>query len=395
MQTEQNRLLIDSVGCNIRIACMANDKLKELFIDSKQQTSMVGDVILGTVKRVLPSKFAFIDIGHEKIAFMNLLPDQKLKLGDNILVQVSKDATSGVADKGAKVQDILRLKSRLMILYPTSRPSEIGISKKIVDKTDRKRLKHLATKYLPTGFGCVLRTESTTVTEQALQADFIELYNLHNNLAQKAQISVAPKLLHKAEFIYIDLLTDYLEEIIVNSESEFYTLQEKAPQYKEKIKLWDSNIALFEAYNVEKQIKNALNRNVWLNCGGFITFDPVEACIVIDVNTGKYSGKGGYSETALKTNLEAAQAITEQIALRNLSGIIIIDFIDMPNKADRQSLLTALKTALAKIRIPPNVVTMSDTGLVQLIRRKQREPLYKILQTTCPHCNGLGRVDKL
>ncbi|MCL2017145.1 MAG: ribonuclease E/G [Defluviitaleaceae bacterium] len=419
IQQPQKKLLIDSCENSVRMACLTDNKLTEIFIDIKNdiktdtkndtktdtktsitvdetsQKSIVGNVILGTVKRILPSRFAFIDIGSEKNAFMNLEEHHRLNLGEKIIVQVTKDATgTAMTAKGAKVQSTIRLKGRFVILQP-SQDCTVGVSKKIADATERKRLRKLAQKLLPVGFACVLRTQSTTATYQDIQAEFAALQTLHTSIVQQAQTAAAPKLLHKEEFIYSDLLTDELQQIIVNNAAEYSALLAKMPQYAPKIKLWNAETSLFATYGIEHQITQALNRNIWLDSGGFVTFDPVEACVVIDVNTGKYSGKGGYRETALKINLEAAETIASQIALRNLSGIIIVDFVDMPSKTDQQKLLETFKTALNQLRIPPTAVSMTDFGLVQVARRKQREPLYKLLQTSCPCCNGLGRVTKI
>jgi len=359
------RLLIDRQGDTTRIACMTDNKLTEIIIES---ASAVGHIINGVVKNILPSRFVFIDIGLEKNAFMNLPHNLTLKPGQYIPVQVRKDAT---ANKGASVSEILQFKGRLAMLYKSNK-REIGVSSKITYKPERKRLLKLASDLLPEDYSCILRTQSNNASDKALKEEFLQLIELCNATEKKAQHSPAYELLYKEDLILNDLLTDDLNEIITS----------------------EDNKNLFEEYDVERQIKKALQRNVWLPCGGFVTFDQVEACVVVDVNSGKFSGKKDYRETVLKVNLEAAQIIAEQITLRNLSGMIIIDFIDMSEDSDKQTLLTFLGQELKKSRIPADIVGMTSLGLVQLTRRKGREPLSKLLQQSCPHCNGSGRILK-
>ena len=377
------RLLIDGKGQAVRTALMEDERLVEIFIDRKDKGSMVGYIINGVVKNILPSRFAFIDIGQEKNAFMNLPSDMGIKQNQHIPVQVRKDATD---DKGANVSEVLKFKGKMVILYPCNN-KEIGISKKITDKTERKRLHQLAAKLLPVGYGCVLRTQSKGGTEEAIAAEFDYLAALCAQVLDLAQYSPAPQILHRDNLILNDLLTEDIEEIILNDEEALLKFKETGIA-----RLWNSEEDLFDVYGVNQQIKKALNRNTWLPCGGFVTFDQVEACVVIDVNTGKFSGKKNHRETILKTNLEAAKCIAQQIALRNLSGMIIVDFIDMPAKEDKDELLIAFESALNKDRIPSKIVGMTTLGLVQLTRRKQREPLNRLLQHICPHCGGSGRI---
>ena len=379
------RLLINSQEALLRAACMTDNKLTEIFIDNTN--SMVGNIINGRVRNILPSRFAFIDIGQEKNAFMNISDGLVIKSGQNIPVQVRKDASG---DKGANVSEVLQFKGRLAILYPSNENREIGVSQKITDKPERKRLQKLASKLLPAEYSCILRTQSSGVKEEDLQRDFDHLTDLYVRTIQAAKVSTAPKVLHIDDLILNELLTDDLDEIILDDMVLYLRVKNNA-----KVRLWEESTPLFESFNVERQITKALHRQVWLPCGGFITIDPVEACVVIDVNTGKFMGKNNYIETVLKTNLEAAIVIAEQIALRNLSGMIIVDFIDMPDEDNKKKLLTTLGQELAKGRIQADIKGMTPLGLVQLTRRKQREPLHRLLQKPCPNCNGTGNVKKV
>ena len=367
------RLLIDSHGSAVRTAYMLDGQLAEIFIDNKDGGSLVGHIINGIVKTILPSQFAFIDIGEDKNAFMNLPEDGKLKVGQLIPVQVRKDAT---AEKGANLSPILQFKGRYAIIHPGF--GEIGVSKKIADKEERKRLTKLATAILPSGYSCILRTPSKGISQENLQLELAQLIKICEDTIKSAEHAPAFKILHRNNIF--DDLPD-VDEIITNDPQLGY-------------KLWEGETKLFEAFDVERQITKALHRNVWLPCGGFVTFDPVEACVVVDVNTGKFGGKKNYNETIMKTNLEAAKVIARQISLRNLSGMIIIDFIDMQKDEDRNKLLDELSKELKTSRIPSDIVGMTPLGLVQLTRRKQREPLHRLLEEDCPHCNATGSIKK-
>ena len=383
------RLLIDYRGEAVRAACMTDGKLKELFIDHKKNSSLVGSIFNGVVKNILPSRFAFIDIGQEKNAFMNLpVGELSLKVGQYIPVQVRKDASGS---KGPNVSDVLKFKGRLAIVS-LSQSREIGVSGKISSKAERKRLQGLAASLLPRGYSCVIRTQGNGATKETIQAEFEQLCNLNVEIYKSAGYSPAPKLLYRDELILNDLLTNELEEIILNDSDAFSQFKKNA--FVKCVRFWDENVEgeLFAAFDLERQILKALQRNVWLPCGGFVTFDSVEACVVIDVNSGKFLGKKNYRETVLRVNIEAAQCIADQIALRNLSGMIIVDFIDMPEEEDKNKLLSIFGAALKQLRIPADIVGMTTLGLVQLTRRKQREPLSRLLQQSCPHCNGSGRV---
>lgn len=374
------RLLIDYSDEVVRTALLEDRKLKEIFIDYKDKGSIVGYIINGIVKNILPSKFAFIDIGQEKNAFMNLSPDSPLKSGQYIPVQVRKDASG---DKGANVSEILHFNGRFVIIYP-SKAQEIGVSQKIADKTERKRLQQIALKFLPKEYSVIMRTQSKGISEEEIQAEFEKLTAKCNVVLEEAKYATAPKILYQDNYILKDF--SGINEIIVNDAKAL-------PQFNGQATLWEGEQDLFEAFDVERQINKALQRNVWLPCGGFVTIDQVEACVVIDVNTGKFMGKRNYRETILKTNLEAAECIAEQIMLRNLSGMIIVDFIDMPDESDKNKLIAVFSQHLKKDRIPADIIGMTPIGLVQLTRRKQREPLNRLLQQPCPCCKGVGRMN--
>jgi len=392
------RLLIDYLRNHaIRTAYLEDRKLIEIFIDYKENGSQVGYIINGVVRNILPSGFAFIDIGQAKNAFMNLPSDTNIKPGQYIPVQVRKDATG---DKGANVSECLQFNGRLAVLYPSS-SQEVGISQKIASSNERKRLRKLTKRLLPTGYGVILRTNSANTTERDLQDEFDYLTSLCAATLHNALYSTAPYVLYRGNSLLDDLLSDDIEEIIINAPEEMTDIKQavsaRVPSLLSRVRLWDEvkeSTTLFDAYDIEQQIAKALHRNIWLPCGGFVTFDQTEACIVIDVNTGKFAGKKNYRETVLRANLEAAACVAAQIALRNLSGMIIVDFIDMEDEVDKRQLINVFDQALAKDRIRSQIVGMTQLGLVQLTRRKKREPLSRLLEQVCPHCNGTGRISK-
>jgi len=368
------RLLIDYDGVAVRRALLRDNVLEEIFIDHKEKGSKVGHIINAIVKKILPSRFAFVDIGQDKDAFMNLPehptnPTLGLKLGQIMPLQVRKDA-SGI--KGAKVSHILQFKGRYAIV--SAGYGETGVSLKIVDKAERKRLQRLAVKLTPSGFHTILRTQAEGISEESLTAEIAELLEQYSRVKEETQYALPKYTLYRPDSLLDDLPN--IDEIITSKDFSGQDGQGK----------------LFDVFDIEKQILKALQRNVWLPCGGFVTFDPVEACVVVDVNTGKFEGKKSYRETVRRTNLEAAKLIAWQIGVRNLSGMIIIDFIDMTGTEDQKQLLAVFSAELKKLRIPADIVGMTSLGLVQLTRRKQREPLHRLLQKTCTECNGSGLV---
>ncbi|MCL1998102.1 MAG: ribonuclease E/G [Turicibacter sp.] len=370
------RLLIDAKsGRNaMRAAYLLDGRLMEIFIDNG---SLVGCVINGVVKDILQNKFAFIDIGDKRSAFMNT-PQFAIKSGDYIPVQVRSDA---VGEKGAKVSDVIKIKGNFAILYRKDSPAEVGVSSKIDDKAKRKQLSLLARKFLPDGYSCVLRTATKNASEEELSKEIDHLSALHKNIMSASATATAPKILYRDNFILNEMLAG-MDEIIINDKDLVEELNVSHVTFWEKPDL-------FGEFDVERQIAKARHRNVWLPCGGFVTFDQTEACVVIDVNSGKFTGKKNLDDIALKVNLEAAHCIARQITLRNLSGMIIIDFLDMPHENYR-NLLRVFKGELQKDRIPAKIESVTKMGLVELTRRKQREPLN--IKQPCPHCSGTGRV---
>jgi len=392
------RLFFENQGGQVFTAITIGGKLREIYIDPAESGSMVGQIILGRLDCILPGQFAFVDIGAGKNALMNVTQQISFKKGQPVLVQVYKDPTGS---KGAYVGMELRHKGHLVILFESPR-SEVGISQKITGEKERKRLRETARQALPKGFGIIIRTSAEGVDAKKITADIESLSHLHQAIRTRAQHSVFPAVVYpKAEdtglpSLLQDMLSNDLHEIWISGfdfETVRQTIIERMPNLADHIFQYESKSpSLLDANGIMPQISAALKKTVQLPCGGFITIEQTEACVVVDVNTGRFTGQQDFRSTVLKTNLEAATCIAWQLALRNLSGIIIVDFIDMKYEEDKSALLDAFANELKNDRIKTEIVGITELGLVQLTRRRTREPLSRILEQDCTTCNGKGRV---
>jgi ribonuclease G len=374
-----------------RTALVTDGRLREIFIDYHEKGSCVGRIFLGIVRNILPSQFAFIDIGANKNAFMNVTPAHKIQAGQPVTVQVQKDASG---TKGAYVGQEININGRFVIINASDYP-QIGVSQKISGKKERRRLQKIVKHALPAGYGAIIRTNADGKDADTITAEVARLLARHQAVTERAKHSKAPVLLYQDNLLLHDLLSDDVHEIIVsdteNHEKVLQTLALAAPSMPITVRLSEDS-DLFNSQGITRQIKRALQKNVNLPCGGFITIEQTEACVIIDVNTGHYAGKGSYRETIMTVNLEAAVCLAWQLALRNLSGMIIVDFIDMTEKEDKQALIDALQECLKKDRIRTEIAGMTELGLVQLTRKKTRESLSRILERECECCKGTGRV---
>ncbi|MCL2188648.1 MAG: ribonuclease E/G [Defluviitaleaceae bacterium] len=372
------RLFIAQNEHALRTAYTVDDKLTEVYVDPTGTASRVGHVYVARVKNILPGRFAFVDIGDAKNAFINLPNCHGLKKGDAITMQVYKDA---YAEKGAYGGLQLKIKGRFVIVHESER-GEIGVSHKITDAQERSRLRSAVHGVLKErkGFGAVVRTNALGQAEEAVENEARDLIARYFAIQQRAKYVQPPALLHPEndahEALLTDLLTDDLDEIWLACPLKIQeAIIQILPSLKSKIHLYEGEVGLFDAYNITCQMERALEKTVYLPCGGHLTIEQTEACVVIDVNTGAFSGAENYSAAILRTNIEAAAVIAAQLTLRNLSGIIIIDFIDMKDRSHKQKLLDALAAEIKKDRIKTELVSMTELGLVQLTRRKTRPPL--------------------
>ena len=396
------RILIDTQEHITRTGIVDDGKLIELVYERKNSLPIVGNIYVGKVVNVLPGmQAAFVDIGREKNAFLYYGNNRdengevvKPKNGTDILVQVEK---AEVGKKGSVLTKKISFPGKFLVIIPGD--NKIGISKKITDPVERQRIKEIVKDLLPEGYGAIIRTDGAGKSYEVYKSEIENLVSISEEIVSKAEYIKAPELLYTdvrgVEKAVRDFFHDDIDEIVVNTEEDYGTLLKLCSELNidiGKVKFHNDGTPLFASYFVEAQAKAAFNKQVWLKSGGFIIIEQTEACVVIDVNTGKYTGKADLQKTILKTNLEAAKEIAHQLRLRNLNGMIIVDFIDMKSEADRHLLRTTLEEAVSKDRLQTIVVGMTELGLMQLTRKKKRQSLMQLMTKTCPVCGGTGRV---
>lgn len=386
------RILMDMKG-EVHIAAMVeNDVIMDLIVESARSRSLVGNIYIGIVKNILPNKFTFIDIGESKNAFLDMgLKEKGVRNGSQIIVQVMKDSTGA---KGTLVSTKLSIAGYMVVMLENG-GNDVGVSGKIAQSGERKRLKKIGRKNLPKGFGVILRTGCVNKNEEMIKAEMEELAGIIKGIRKHGTHGKPPALLHSSNSILKELIRDDIDEIIVNNPNGIEKFQDEAeliPGFGDKVTTYEERLPLFDFYNVRQQWDETQHKMVWLPCGGFLIIDQTEACAVIDVNTGRYQGNRNQRESILKINAEAAVVAAHHIRLRNLSGMIIIDFIDMREPEDVQKLHSVFENELAKDRIRTNIVGMTELGLMQLTRKKTREPISMILNHTCPMCGGAGNI---
>lgn len=398
----------------------ADNQLLELYIERKKDASLVGNVYKGKIVKILPGmQSAFVDIGLEKAAFLhaadvyssydnsifsedidepipvNLPIEDMLQEGQDIFVQVSKDL---IGTKGARVTSYITLPGRHLVLMPGV--EHIGISRRIVNEEERERLMQIIMRLKPENFGFIVRTASEGCTEEDIEKDIAFLMLLWKNIQSKMGNPDGSRLIYSDLDLGLrsvrDLLGLEVDQLIIDSEEEYEKIVDFIKNYFPKlinnVHLYEGPEPIFDAYGIELEIPKALGRRVWLKSGGYIVIDQTEALISIDVNTGKFIGKASLEDTVLKTNLEAVKEIAYQIRLRNLGGIIIIDFIDMEKIENREKLFNVFQEAVNKDRAKCTVLQVSEFGLIEMTRKRVRESLGRVLAQTCSYCEGKGFV---
>ncbi len=360
-------ILIDATEEKIKAALLEDDKLAEYFTAG---TSCAGNIYLGKVNNMIKgNKTAFIDIGMDKNALLSCDEGENYCPGSLIIVQAVREP---IGDKGAKVVSGITLQGTLAVLTPHT--NVIGVSKKIEDHLIREQLKNSVSELLPEGIGCIIRTEAAHAAPAELSYEIKSLINLWNEILKNSHNSLKPALLHSAgsdldRYIKEKILQDSSCTIKVNDKVLFDKLSKS---YGNSVGYSDSGKQFFSLYRIERDLKQALQRKVWLNDGSFIVFDKTEALTVIDVNSGKSTGAG---TSALKVNLEAAEEIVRQIRLRNIAGIIIIDFINMNGNGDGDKLLKHLSSEFKKDSSPTCIYGFTRLGLAELSRKRIGRPL--------------------
>ena len=399
-----NKILVEQRPLNTQVAIIEDNKLSEIYFERDEGDTLTGNIYIGRIENVAHGmQAAFVNIGLDKNAFLHFvdLPEEKrnlskpVKVGEELPVQITK-LPGG--EKGVRVSGMLSLPGRMTVLMPGS--SGIGVSKRIENEKERKRLMRIAESIVPENMGMIVRTNAQGAGEDEIEKDISSLLALWETLERRMPHIKAPASIYKdhdAVFRMIrDLVTSDTEEILVEGESAYQSAvgcaRTFAPEAVSRIHKYEGEIPLFQVYSIRKQLEDALSRRVWLKSGGFLIFDKTEALTVIDVNTGKFTGKTSLSETVFRLNLEAAEEIARQLRLRDIGGIIVIDFIDMETRAQKDELVKALREFLKKDKTHTTVHGLTALGLVEMTRKKKREPIETYWKAPCPLCQGEGRI---
>jgi ribonuclease G len=417
MNGMKRQILISRQEEQYHIALLEDGDLVEYHIEDSSEDYISGNVYLGRTDDVLPGlSCAFIDIGVERNGFLHasdavaISPEDEFdqmvlsqaqgieeiaKKGKPILVQVAKDP---IADKGAKLTTNITLPGRFAVLIPSF--DRIGVSHRIEDEQERGRLHKIAELVRPVGMGLIIRTVSVGKSEDEIRQDVEKLAELWDEILQQSQHAHSPSLIYKNPGKIINILRDIVNydvsKIITDDESVMNRvkcyLDEFAPSLVDRIELYDNSQPIFTHFGVEKELEKMLGRKVWLRSGGYIVIDQTEALTAIDVNTGKFVGKRDPEDTILKTNLDAAKEIAKQVRLRDIGGVIVIDFIDMRKQDHREKVIASLTEATSHDRSRVKILELSELGLVEMTRKRVQEAVTSSMFRKCPYCHGEGQV---
>ena len=424
-------LVINTTSHETRIALLESGHIAELYIERYRELGIVGNIYLGKVVRVLPGmQAAFVDIGLEKAAFLYVadvldemeavehfvevghrheqrgeeageerppLPpiEDLLQEGQEIMVQVAKEP---IGTKGARITSHISLPGRNLVYMPTV--DHVGISRRIEHEEERERLRHLVDVMRPAGTGFIVRTAAEMRDGEELKADMDYLVSLWEHISTRRQGKSAPSLIHSdldvTSKVLRDILTEDVSRIVVDSPVEHHKivrfLNTFMPGHNFQVEHYEGAEPIFDTFGLEVEIARALGRKVWLKSGGYIIIEQTEALTAVDVNTGRFVGKHNLEDTILKTNLEAVKEVAFQLRLRNIGGLIIIDFIDMEKEAHREKVQSALEEVLKNDKSKTNILKISELGLVEMTRKRVRESIGRTLCEACPYCDGKGYV---
>lgn len=431
------KILINETPWQTRVAITRDGDLQNVYFSSHTTESLERSFYKGVITKILPGiQTAFVDIGQERAGFLHIseidrelaihrmtasgqiedIEDEDrhkpesftrsqldiskiLKEGETILVQVSKEP---VYEKGAKLTTCFTLPGRFLVLM-TNIP-RIGISKKIESKEERQRLKELLSQNLPPGMGAIIRTTSEFQGAREILQDLNYLVDTWNTIQKRYKEANPKEKIYEDIDLPLQAVRDHLDddvEMVITDDKEtqariYKFVKNIAPEHTHKVRFYEGPPSLFEKFTIENQIEQALQRKVYLKSGGSIVIETTEAMTVIDVNTGRYIGQSNLEDTILKTNLEAAEEITRQLRLRNIGGLIVIDFIDMASSGNRQKLFRAFeKTLKERDKFQSVVLKVSEFGLVQMTRKRSGKTLIQQLTHQCPTCHGLGFIKSL
>ncbi|MEE9430096.1 MAG: Rne/Rng family ribonuclease [Melioribacteraceae bacterium] len=437
----QKDIIINSSASQNRVAIIEDGKLVDFFVDHPEKRRMVGTIYFGKIARVLPGiKAAFVDIGLKHDAFLHfsdigdtfkdfqsVLDDDeisvddkegkgkeksknhsnqqqqsinqipRLRKGQEILVQVIKEP---VANKGVRISSALSIPGRFCVLIPFD--SKIGISKKISDYKERRRLKSMARSILPDNCGIIIRTAAKAQEESALESDLKYLVKTWQDVQDKVKDASPPKIIYSdlttTSSVIRDLFTANVSNVFIDSknlykETRDYVLQVQ-PELVDKIDYYKSNVPIFDAFKVEQQVKVLMGRKVSMPSGGHIVIEHTEAMTVIDVNSGRYAAKKEQELNSLKTDLEAAREIVRQLRLRDIGGLLVIDFIDLAEDKNRKKVYDELRKEFRKDRAKIALLPMTDFGIIQITRQRVRQNIIQSITEACPYCSGTGLLTK-
>jgi ribonuclease G len=408
-----------------RLAILEDATLVEFFADRESERRRVGEIHKGRVSKVLPGmEAAFVDVGLPKAAFLHTsdmltsmldfesfdLDDDDapgrprrasapiqdlLQKGQEILVQIVKEP---MGTKGAKVSGRISLPGRFLVLMPGM--GRVGVSRKIADRAERQRLKKILRELRPKNAGLIGRTASEGQSKKDLAQDVHYLVDLWKEIESDAAAETAPALVHRdlglATGLMRDIFTSRVDRVVVDSKQVYKEIlryvKVVAPELKARVKLYTGVGPVFDEYGIENEIQKSFERRVWLKKGGYIVIQSTEAMVTVDVNTGRFTGKRSQEDTILQTNLEAAREVARQLRLRDLGGIVVIDFIDMEEEANRRALVDAFRSALQSDRARTKIYPLSELGIMEMTRQRVREPLLHYFSEDCAACRGTGKT---
>jgi len=427
-----SEIIINTNDFETRVALLENHQVSEISVDRIKDRGITGNIYKGRVVRVLPGmQAAFVEIGQEKAAFLHasdivldmgeyaeMLTEEDLNGGDEfpvitasghpiedllkegqeVLVQVTKEP---IGTKGARVTAYITLPGRLLVLMPST--VKIGVSRRIQDSGERDRLRDILAGFKPPGVGFIIRTAAEGAPEEEIHQDMDFLVRLWETIKKRRPRSRAPSLLYAELDLTFRTLRDLyntdIEAVHVDSKEELKKLSNFAkrftPDLRDALVLYENEEPIFEHFGVELEINRALGKKVWLKSGGYIVIDQTEALMAIDVNTGRFVGRRNLEETIVKTNMEAVQEVVYQLRLRNIGGLIIIDFIDMEKFSNRKKVFATLEEALKGDRAKTTILQISELGLVEMTRKRTRDNLASVLTDPCPYCEGRGTIKSL
>ena len=424
----RKRIVINADPHETRIAILEDNELVELLVERGDKRRHVGDIYKGRVNAVLPGmQAAFVEIGLPKTAFLHAsdlsenadldefegddednhrgggrrsrrpVPkiEDHLKKGQEIVVQVTKES---IGTKGPRVTQQVSLPGRFTVFMPGVDHS--GVSRRIEDRSERSRLKQLVAEHRPKGAGLIVRTAGDGKGEKEFANDVKYLIRLWEKIEKKTHTSRAPSLIHRelelTTGLIRDLFTEDVDELVIDSKDDHRDilnyLRSISPELRDRVKLYKGKQPIFDAFDIETQIEKAFERKVWLKKGGYLVIDQSEALVAIDVNTGRFTGKKNQEDTIFKTNLEAAKEAARQLRLRDMGGIIVIDFIDMEIESNKKAVLDELRTNLKRDRSRTKAFAVSELGLVEMTRQRERPSLLAYYSEDCSTCSGVGKI---